>query len=41
MVDPKDFKRLAHTAANADETFDNPVLMKEEDFVALFEELYR
>lgn len=40
MVDPKDFKRLAHTAANADETFDNPVLMKEEDFVALFEELY-
>ena len=28
MVDPKDFKRLAHTAANADETFDNPVLMK-------------
>ena len=41
MVNPKDFKRLAHTAANADETFDNPVLMKEEDFVALFEELYR
>lgn len=40
IVNPKDFKRLAHTAANADETFDNPVLMKEEDFVALLEELY-
>lgn len=40
MVDPKDFPRLAHTAANAPETFDNPVLMKEEDFEALFEKLY-
>lgn len=40
IVNPKDFQRLAHTAANADETFDNPVLMKEEDFVALFERLY-
>ena len=40
IVDPKDFTRLAKTAANADETFDNPVLMKEEDFIALFEKLY-
>ena len=40
IVDPKDFLRLAKTAANADETFDNPVLMKEEDFIALFEKLY-
>ena len=40
IVDPKDFPRLAKTAANADETFDNPVLMKEEDFIALFEKLY-
>lgn len=40
VVQPKDFARLAKTAANADETFDNPVLMKEEDFVALFEKLY-
>lgn len=41
MVNPKDFSRLAKTAANADETFDNPVLMKEEDFLALFEKLYK
>lgn len=40
MVDPGDFPRLARTAANADETFDNPVLMREEDFIALFERLY-
>lgn len=40
IVDPKDFPRLAKTAANADETFDNPVLMKEEDFIALFKKLY-
>ena len=39
-VDPKDFKRLAHTAATASETFDNPVLMTEEDFEALFRRLY-
>lgn len=41
IVNPKDFKRLAHTAANASETFDNPVLMEEEDFIALFEKLYQ
>lgn len=41
IVDGKDFPRLAKTAANADETFDNPVLMKEEDFMALFEKLYQ
>lgn len=41
MVNPKDFSRLAKTAANADETFDNPVLIKEEDFLALFEKLYK
>ncbi len=40
MVNPVDFPRLARTAAHADETFDNPVLMKEEDFNALFEQLY-
>lgn len=40
IVNPKDFPRLAKTAANADETFDNPVMMKEEDFAALFEKLY-
>ena len=40
MVDPKDFDRLARTAANADETADNPVLMTAEDFKRLFEELY-
>lgn len=41
MINPKDFKRLARTAANADETFDNPVLFTEEDFEALFERLYK
>lgn len=41
IVNPKDFRRLAHTAANAAETFDNPVLMEEDDFVALFEKLYQ
>lgn len=40
MVDPKDFPRLAKTAANADETFDNPICMEEEDFIKLFQELY-
>ena len=39
-VDPKDFARLAKTAANASETEDNPVDMAEEDFIKLFEELY-
>jgi alcohol dehydrogenase class IV len=40
VVNPKDFPRLAKTAANADETFDNPVLMEEKDFIGLFEKLY-
>lgn len=40
IVDPKDFKRLAKTAANAAETEDNPVMMYEEDFIKLFTELY-
>lgn len=40
VVNPKDFKRLAVTAANASETEDNPVLMEEKDFIALFEQLY-
>ena len=40
IVNPKDFARLAHTAANASETEDNPVLMKEQDFIDLFEKLY-
>lgn len=40
VVNPKDFDRLAETAANADETFDNPVLMEAKDFKALFEQLY-
>lgn len=39
-VDPKDFARLAKTAANASETEDNPVEMVEEDFIKLFKELY-
>lgn len=41
MIDPKDFDRLAKTAANADETFDNPVLMEQKDFKKLFEDLYK
>ncbi|MGN0484308.1 MAG: iron-containing alcohol dehydrogenase [Lachnospiraceae bacterium] len=40
VVNPKDFDRLAHTAANAPETQDNPVLMDEEDFKQLFIRLY-
>ena len=40
IIDPKDFDRLAKTAANADETFDNPVLMNMNDFKKLFEDLY-
>lgn len=40
IVDPKDFDRLAETAANAPETPDNPVMMYKEDFKALFERLY-
>lgn len=40
MVAPKDFDRLAKTAANADETEDNPVEMSEKDFKQLFEKLY-
>ncbi|MGI6057232.1 MAG: iron-containing alcohol dehydrogenase [Bilifractor sp.] len=40
VVNPKDFPRLAHTAANAPETLDNPVLMEEEDFISLFQKLY-
>ena len=41
VVDPKDFKRLAHTAANAEETFDNPVIFTEADFENLFIKLYK
>lgn len=41
IIDPKDFDRLAKTAANADETFDNPILMSENDFKKLFEDLYK
>ena len=40
IINPKDFDRLAKTAANADETFDNPILMQAEDFKKLFEDLY-
>lgn len=39
-VNPKDFKRLAHTAANAPETEDNPVVFSENDFLQLFESMY-
>ncbi len=39
-VDPKDFDRLAKTAAEAPETADNPVMMYQEDFKELFERLY-
>ncbi len=39
-VDPKDFDRLAKTAAEAPETVDNPVMMYQEDFKELFERLY-
>lgn len=40
VINPKDFERLAHTAATAPETADNPVLMDEKDFKDLFERLY-
>lgn len=40
IVNPKDFDRLATTAANADETEDNPVAMTKQDFIDLFEKLY-
>lgn len=40
IVDPKDFDRLAKTAAEASETQDNPVIMDQADFKALFERLY-
>lgn len=39
-VDPKDFRRLAKTAAEASETEDNPVLMTEDDFYNLFVKLF-
>lgn len=39
-VDPKDFDRLAKTAAEAPETADNPVMMYQQDFKALFARLY-
>lgn len=39
-VDPADFDRLAKTAAEAPETADNPVMMFQDDFKALFERLY-
>ncbi len=40
VVDPKDFDRLARTAAEAPETQDNPVIMDEKDFKDLFNRLY-
>ncbi len=40
QVDPKDFRRLAHTAFQAEETQDNPVVFSEDDFVSIFETLY-
>lgn len=40
IIKPEDFERLANTAANADETADNPVLMTAKDFKELFEKLY-
>ena len=39
-IDPKDFKRLAITAANAAETQDNPRVFSEEDFFNILMELY-
>ena len=41
QVNPEDFRRLAKTAANAEETQDNPVVFSEDDFVSIFEKLYR
>lgn len=40
QVDPKDFARLAKTAAAADETEDNPVEMTAGDFEALMRTVY-
>lgn len=40
QVDPKDFRRLAHTAFQAEETQDNPVVFSEDDFVSILETLY-
>lgn len=40
IIKPEDFERLANTAANADETADNPVYMTAKDFKELFEKLY-
>ena len=40
IIKPEDFERLANTAANADETADNPVFMTAKDFQELFEKLY-
>ena len=40
IIKPEDFERLANTAANADETADNPVFMTVKDFKELFEKLY-
>lgn len=40
IIKPEDFERLANTAANADETADNPVFMTAKDFKELFEKLY-
>ncbi|MSS19316.1 iron-containing alcohol dehydrogenase [Pseudoramibacter porci] len=39
-VNPKDFPRLAKTAAHADETADNPVMMNETDFVDVMTAVY-
>ncbi|MCH4072290.1 iron-containing alcohol dehydrogenase [Pseudoramibacter sp.] len=40
QVDPKDFPRLAKTAAKADETEDNPVMMNEQDFIEVMTAVY-
>ncbi|MDD4370373.1 MAG: iron-containing alcohol dehydrogenase [Anaerostipes sp.] len=40
VVNPRDFDRLAETAANADETEDNPIVMTKEDFIELFKKTY-
>ena len=39
-VNPKDFSRLAHTAANAPETKDNPILMDAKAFEEILYEAY-
>ena len=41
VVDPKDFERLATTAAEASETEDNPVLFDKQDFIDIFTRLYK